>query len=72
MKSIYDECPFCHSDLRGEKIPKKYRQHYAKDTTHYSRLIGIEDDSYDGVSFWKCPDCKVTWDRFTGGKVEGM
>ena len=63
-------CPFCKSDLRGEEIPEEYRDKYYGGKTHYSRLIGIEDsDKYDGVSYWNCPDCNTTWDRFTG-KVE--
>lgn len=42
----------------------------------FSRLIGVElpyDDPghYDGVSFWKCPDCETQWDRFTGEKACG-
>lgn len=37
---------------------------------HYSRLIGIEVPSkYDGVSYWRCPDCGATWDRWTGAIV---
>jgi hypothetical protein len=33
----------------------------------YSRLIGIEiQGGYDGVSYWMCPDCEYTWDRWTG------
>lgn len=40
-------------------------------STCFSRLFGIElpyDDPnhYDGVSYWQCPDCHFTWDRFTG------
>lgn len=32
----------------------------------YSKLIGIEDGTYDGVSWWHCPVCGVTWNRWTG------
>ena len=33
----------------------------------WGRQIGIEiRGGYDGVSYYKCPDCKATWDRFTG------
>jgi hypothetical protein len=31
---------------------------------HFSRVIGIETDDYDGVSFWQCPDCQARWRRF--------
>jgi rubredoxin len=30
----------------------------------FSRVVGLEDHSYDGVSKWECPDCKHTWNRF--------
>jgi len=66
-------CKFCDADLRGEPIPQKYIDagHYPKGSTHYSRLIGIEiQGGYDGISYWKCPDCKAQWDRFTGERVE--
>jgi hypothetical protein len=37
----------------------------------YSKLIGIEDRKlYDGISFWQCPFCKTTWDRWTGEIVK--
>ena len=37
---------------------------------YYSRRIGIEiQGSYDGVSYWQCPDCNAKWNRFTGELV---
>lgn len=37
---------------------------------HFSHLIGIElsmdnPKYYDGVSYWQCPECGTTWNRFT-------
>lgn len=62
-------CPFCHSDLRGEPIPKESQKSYGNHT-HFSRLVGIEiRGGYDGVSYWECPDCLRVWDRFTGKEV---
>lgn len=30
-------------------------------------LLSIEiQGQYDGTSFYKCPECKTYWDRFTG------
>jgi len=56
-------CPQCGADWQGAKIPKKEQ----RKSTHYSRLIGIEvRGGYDGVSYWQCPDCNTTWNRFTG------
>lgn len=36
---------------------------------HFTRLVGVElplthPQHYDGVSFWQCPDCQATWNRF--------
>ena len=37
----------------------------------WSRKIGVEiQGKYDGVSYWKCPDCKVYFDRFTGRQMK--
>ena len=64
-----DKCPRCNSSWKGQKIPDEYKDMYGKHT-HYSRLIGIEDpQAYDGVLWWRCPDCKVTFHRFTGQEI---
>jgi hypothetical protein len=60
-------CGKCHADWQGPEIPIEHRKHYALGTIHYSRLVGIEvRGGYDGVSYWQCPDCGATWNRFTG------
>jgi len=34
----------------------------------FSRLIGVEiRGEYDGVSYWRCPDCNHQWPRFKKG-----
>ena len=59
-------CPKCGADWFGSKIPEESRKYHGE-KTHFSRVIGIEDSKrYDGVSWWKCPDCNTAWDRFTG------
>lgn len=61
-----DTCPYCHKDLTGEPIPKEYLDmgYYAPGSTHYSRLIGIEEpEIYDGIIAWKCPECRAIWPR---------
>jgi len=64
------KCPQCGANWKGKSIPKKFRHLYSKDSTNFSRLIGIEiRGGYDGVSYWECPDCHTRWDRFTGEKV---
>ena len=62
-------CPECGADWRAGEIPLESRQHYAPGTAHYSRLVGVEAPGYDGVSYWKCPDCKATWNRWTGARA---
>ena len=66
------------ADHYGHVVPCTRKFMYpVKDTTpctcpprYYSRLIGIQlpyDDPnhFDGVSFWRCPDCGAQWNRFT-------
>jgi len=65
MSDIEITCPHCNADLRGNKIPENDREFFGG-KEYFSRLIGIEDDSYDGVSYWCCPECWTVWDRFTG------
>lgn len=38
--------------------------------SHFTNLIGVQlshdhPNHYDGVSYWMCPGCKLTWNRFT-------
>lgn len=71
-------CKFCGSDLKGTEIPREYLEkgYYGPWSPEdgpqfYSRMVGIETQGYDGVSFWHCPDCGAFWNRWTGEKVEG-
>lgn len=72
----YGPCIECGADWRGEPIPEESRRkgYYGDPApTHYSRLIGIEVPGlYDGVSFWRCPDCGATWDRWSGHMVDEL
>ena len=61
-----ESCPECHSDWRASLIPPESRHLYAGTSPYFSRLIGVEDGTYDGVSRWRCPDCKHQWDRWSG------
>ena len=63
-------CPVCKCSWDAGDIPEEIREHYSP-PYKYSRLIGIEDPMlYDGVSFWKCPDCGAMWDRFTNKRLK--
>jgi hypothetical protein len=66
-------CPYCNVSLIGAPI-KEEDQHYFNTpgetphseewVTHFRREIGVEVRGvYDGVLYWKCPDCGGTWDR---------
>jgi hypothetical protein len=67
--SATETCPHCGSDLRGEPIPQDYRDAgWYGDNTHYSRTIGVEIRGvYDGMLFWRCPDCGGHWHRWPEG-----
>jgi len=63
-----DTCPVNGCNLQGKPIPAPCieRGLYSPDTTHYSRMIGVEVPGvYDGVLYWECPDCGARWHRFT-------
>lgn len=53
-----------------EYVKERYREPYT-----WGREIGIElnwdhPNYYDGVSYWRCPDCEATFNRFTGEQEE--
>ena len=57
-------------EYTDEELEEQMKEHYAP-PYRYSKLIGIEVmGGYDGISYWQCPFCKATWDRFTGNEVE--
>jgi len=65
MKRL-DNCPKCNVSLIGEPIPEESKEFYGE-VTHFRREVGIEVlGLYDGVAFWRCPDCNHQWDRFDG------
>lgn len=61
------ECPHCGADLKGDPIPEEYR-HFYGNATHFRREIGVEVRGvYDGVLYWRCPDCGGSWHRWPEG-----
>lgn len=55
-----------YKDKTDEELQAMEKESYSE-PYHFSKLIGIEDSKkYDGISWWHCPFCKSTWDRFTG------
>lgn len=62
-----EQCPKCHASMQGEIIPPEYAATYGLHT-HYSRQIGVKVAGvYDGVLYWRCPDCGHRWHRFQPG-----
>ena len=60
-------CNLRGTEIRPEFLAKGYYGAWdGFEKRYYSRQIGIETPSYDGVSEWLCPDCGVRWSRFTG------
>ncbi len=48
-----------------EDIKRCYNEPY-----RFSKLVGIEvRGKYDGISYWQCPFCNATWDRWTSKEV---
>jgi len=75
----YDICPNCNLDFKGEDILECMKRLYPETAERYAKMygytkenpkyfekaIGIEHPKlYDGVSVYKCPDCKFKWKRF--------
>jgi hypothetical protein len=60
-----DICPACDAFMRGNPIPEEHRRSHYPVYTHYSRLIGVEVRGvYDGILYWRCPDCGHCWNRW--------
>lgn len=58
--------------LPTEEAFREDIKNYYSPPYRWSRIIGIEDPRvYDGVSWWKCPDCGAMWDRWTGEESDG-
>lgn len=56
------------SDEEVKKVAGNYG--WTEETPkRFSHLTGVEiRGRYDGVSYWECPNCKTSWNRFTGEK----
>lgn len=69
---IFDVLQKKHLNEPIEKV-KEWASHYGwseDNKVHFSKVIGLEiPGKYDGVSYWKCPECQMLWDRFTEKKV---
>jgi hypothetical protein len=53
-----------------EEIEEEVKQCYSP-PYRWGREIGIEiQGDYDGISYLRCPDCKTTFNRFTGIEKE--
>jgi len=56
----------CWQGKSDEQIEKEMKESYSP-PYRWGREIGIElAYDYDGVSYWQCPDCNTTFNRFTG------
>jgi hypothetical protein len=56
-----------YKDKSDNELRASIKDGYGADDRHFYRVIGIEDpEVYDGVSWWRCPDCGSEWDRWTG------
>jgi hypothetical protein len=61
-------CPHCGVGLQGAPIPVEHRHLYYGGKTHFRREIGVEHpEIYDGMLYYRCPDCSGAWHRFPEG-----
>lgn len=56
MKDNKENCPHCLAELQGDPIPEDSQKLYG--ATHFSRKIGLYDQTKDRTVKWMCPDCK--------------
>ena len=55
-----------YKDKTDKELQAMEKKSYSE-PHHFSKLIGVEDPyKYDGISYWECPFCGATWDRWTG------
>lgn len=61
-------CPKCGVSWIAGEIPIEDREAFGG-RTHFSHLLGIETEDYDGVSEWQCTFCLTRWNRWTGKEL---
>ena len=81
-----DNCPNCGLDFNDKDILQtfldmghdcdkalKYAMVYGWDFDNqicFRKEIGIETNDYDGISFYRCPECGSWWRRFEWSNPE--
>jgi hypothetical protein len=68
MNADTKQCPKCNASWVAGEIPEQDREAFGG-KTHFSHLLGIETEEYDGISEWMCPFCKTRWSRWTGKEI---
>lgn len=64
-----DGSPY-YKGLSDKELEKRVKENYGP-PYRYSKLMGIEImGEYDGVLYWRCPECLTAWHRFTGEKTD--
>lgn len=71
FKKLRDAGDQYYATKTDEELVEIARSHGStpENPQKFSRLIGFElaydhPDHYDGVSFWRCPECSYDWQRF--------
>lgn len=64
----------CWEGMSDEEVEKEMKKCYSP-PYRWSNLMAIElpynhPQHYDGTSFFQCPYCKTTWNRFTEEEEE--
>lgn len=68
MNADTKNCPKCSESWIGGEIHPDDREFFGG-KTHFSNLMEIETEGYDGISEYMCPFCKTRWNRWTGKEI---
>lgn len=61
-----------YKDKTDDELKAMQKESYSE-PYRFSKLLGVEIRGlYDGVSFWQCPFCNTTWDRWTLEIVDNL
>jgi hypothetical protein len=63
-----DTCPFCKTNLKGEKIVWEFCRHVLS-AKNISRLVIVLSEDGKEALYYECPDCHVRWDYDSNSQV---
>src|SRR5689334_21552163 len=75
FKKSRDEGNPHNEDKTDSELEEMVALYYGDKQAHWRTEIRFElsydhPNHYDGISYWQCPDCMTTWNRFTRASEE--